>query len=312
MQTEKEHITRAQLSELAAAPMIEGTLDGFAADLLGRKKLRPRAVDTYLRGVRRFMRWLGQDPSIVEITKESIGRYQLAIGHLAAATIGKEICAIRAYCRWSIHAGLRADDPTLEIERPRRPKPLPRHLSARDLRLLERILDAPMPVLNVKKRHRIERDRRIIMLGLFAGLRLSEIAKLDWRDVDMDAMTITVRDGKGGKDRIIPIAERLQAELAHTPEEKQRGAVAGHRDGRPISYKSICHVFDRYLADLGLDISCHMLRHTFAITLLRNDADLRSIQTLLGHESLATTERYLAVDLDDRRKAIAKMPQKFD
>lgn len=309
MQTERK--TRPQ-QQLSSAPTIEGTLEDFAADLTARKKLRPRAVDTYLRSMRRFVAWFDHEQPVVgEITYEVICRYQLAIGHLAPATIGKELCAIRAHSRWCIHAGLRADDPTLDVERPRRPKPLPRHLSARDLRQLERILETPLPVINIKKRHRAQRDRRIVMLALFAGMRLSEIAHLDWKDVDLDELTITVRDGKGGKDRVIPLGERLAAELATTDEKDQRGAVAGHRDGRQISYKSVCHTFDRHLADLGLDISCHMLRHTFAILLLRNDADLRNIQELLGHASLATTERYLAVDLDDRRKAIAKMPQKL-
>lgn len=297
---------------LASAPTIGRTLDGFAADLAGKKKLRPRAIETYLRAVRRFAAWLGEESTHAEITEASIGRYQIAKGHLAPATIGKELSAIRAYCRWCIRAGLRHDDPTLNLERPKRPDPLPRALSSRDLRLLERILAAPLPALARKARQRIRRDRRIVLLGLFAGLRLSEIATLDWKCVDLDAETITVRDGKGGRDRVVPIAARLLDDLKETPEERQRGAVAGHADGRALSYKSIPHVFNRWLSDAGLDISAHQLRHTYAVTLLRAGADIRAIQTLLGHSSLAVTERYLALDLEDKRAATAKLPYRFE
>jgi len=299
-------------TRLAAAPRILDTLESFAADLAGKKKLRPRAIETYIRAMRRFAAWLGEESTHAEITEDAIGRYQIAKSHLAPATIGKELSAIRAYCRFLIRAGLRQDDPTLNLERPRRAEPLPRALSNRDLRLLERILQAPLPALARKARTRIKRDRRIVLLGLFAGLRLSEIAALNWKDVDLDAETITVKNGKGGKDRVVTIAARLLDDLKETPEELQRGAVAGHADGRHLSYKSIPHVFNRWLKDAGLDISAHQLRHTYAVTLLRNGADIRTIQTLLGHSSLAVTERYLALDLDDKRAATAKLPYRFD
>lgn len=299
--------TRTEVRVLAASPAILSTLPSFTAALSGRK-VRPRTTTTYLKALRQFAAQLGAEPQVADITVDSIRCYQAARSHLAAATIAKDLSAIRSYCRWCIDADLRVDDPTLRLTWPKRIEPIPRCLKQRELRRLDQILNAPMPVLDTKKRHVREREQRIILLMLYAGLRLSEVPKLDWRDVDLDTMTLTVRDGKGGRDRALPIHERLASDLRHTPENDQRGAVCGHLDGRPISYKSVPHVFDRWLKDEGLHISAHQLRHTFATQLLWAGADLRTIQRLLGHASLATTERYLSVEMAQKQTAVNLLP----
>jgi site-specific recombinase XerD len=302
--------TRQVTPALATSPRIAGTLDSFAASLAGRK-LRTRAIETYVSALRRFARFLGEEPTIDRITADSIGRYQIAKGHLAANTIAKELSSIRAFCRWAIRVGLRADDPTLGIDWPQLQDPIPRALTARELRRLDELLDLPLPTLDTKTRRRLSRDKRIVLLCLYAGLRLEEVCHLDWKEVDLDTGVLTVRDGKGGRDRQVPIAARLSLDLSLTPIDAQRGAVCGHRDGRPLSYKSIPHTFGRWLKREGLDISAHQLRHSFAVTLLRNGADIRTIQLLMGHRSLSTTERYLALSLDDKRRAISRLPDRF-
>lgn len=293
--------------QLATSPAILETLESYAAALAG-KKTRPRAIETYLKSVRAFATWLSAESSVADVTANSIGRYQVVRGDKAAATIAKDLSAIRSYCRWAIRAGLRHDDPTLELEWPKRIEPIPRCLKARELRLLDAILSAPLPLLDTKKRHVRERERRSILLMLYAGLRLSEVPKLDWRDVDLDTATLIVRDGKGGRDRALGIHARLMRDLRETPEKFQRGAVCGHLDGSEMSYKSMPHIFDRWIKDEGLDISAHQLRHTFATQMLWAGADLRTIQRLLGHASLATTERYLAVEMNQKQQAINLLP----
>ncbi len=305
-----EQDTRKEL-RIEESPQILGTLPSFGAALAGRKT-RPRTIATYCKVVARFAAWLGDESAIADISADSIGRYQVTRGHLASATIAKDLSGIRAYCRWAIRAKLRGDDPTLELEWPKRIEPIPRALKAREQRLLDQILDMLLPVLDVKKRHVIARHKRAILLMWYAGLRISEVPALDWRDVDLDAGELTVRNGKGGKDRGVAIHPRLAANLAETPEDRQRGAVCGRLDGRPISYKSMPHIFsDRYLGGLGLEISAHMLRHSFAVNLLRAGADIRTIQVLMGHASLETTQRYLALDFDDKKRAINKLPHRF-
>lgn len=294
---------------LAASPAILGTLASFGAALAGRKA-RPRTIVTYGKVIRRVAAWLGDESTVADITSESIGRYQIERAEKAPATIAKDLSAIRAYSRWCIRAKLRSDDPTLELEWPKRIDPIPRCLKQRELRLLDQILMQPLPVLDVKKRHVRERETRIVLLMLYAGLRLSEVPALDWKDVDLDALTMIVH-GKGGKDRVLPIHERLAENLRTTPEDRQRGAVCGHQNGKKISYKSVPHVFDRWLKDAGLDISAHQLRHTFATQLLWAGRDLRTIQRLLGHASLSTTERYLSVEMEQKRAAVDALPDRW-
>lgn len=297
-------------TRLAESPAIVGTLDSFGAALAGRK-VRPRTIETYRKVVSRFATWLGDESTIADVSADSIGHYQITRGHLAAATIAKDLSGIRAWCRWAIRAKLRSDDPTLELEWPKRIEPIPRCLKSRELRLLDTILNAPLPILDVKKRHVRARERRIVLLMLYAGLRLSEVPKLDWKDVDLDEETLIIRDAKGGKDRALPIHARVAEDLRQTPEEKQRGAVCGHLNGKPISYKSVPHVFDRWLKEAGLDISAHQLRHTFATQLLWAGRDLRTIQRLLGHASLSTTERYLSVEMEQKRAAVDALPDRW-
>lgn len=309
---EQEVRTAAQTTTTVIRPArILDTLDSFAADQIGRRKLRPRSVETYVRCVTRLAEWLGDDACVHYITFDILGRYQLHKAKLGPATIGKELSAIRAYSRWCMRAGLRHDDPTIEVERPKRCDPIPRSLSGRDLRKLEAILDRPLPSLDRKSARRQARDKRIILLMLYAGLRLMEVAELSWRDVDLDAGTIVVH-GKGGRERVITVHERLARNLAETPEEKQRGAVAGHANGKHLSYKSIPHTFNRYLAAEGLDISAHQLRHTYATQLLRHGAEIRTIQKLLGHASLETTARYLDVEIDQKKAAVDRLPARYD
>jgi len=298
--------TREQIT-LASAPKIINTLDSFAASLAGRK-LSTRTVETYLKSIRQFAAWVSDEATIADVNAERITAFQIAKKHLEAATVSRHLSAIRTYSRWCIKAKLRADDPTLEIEWPKRIEPLPRALTQRELRMFDKILAEHLPVLDKKTRYKVERDRRIVLVMLYAGLRLSEVASLKWQDVDLDAGTLTVRKGKGGHSRVIPLHDRLKADLERTPEEDQRGAVCGHRDGRPLSYKSIPHVFDRWLKGAGLDISAHQLRHTFATRMLWAGADLRTIQRLLGHASLETTARYLNLEMDQKRTAVDKLP----
>jgi len=146
---------------------------------------------------------------------------------------------------------------------------------------------------------------------LFGGLRISEAAALRWRDVDLEGRYLVVRDGKGGKDRSVPLHPILLAELAAEPPHRPNWAVAGKVDGSGMAVKSMAHIFERWLPALGLAISAHQLRHSFATELLRKRADIREIQELLGHESLETTQRYLALDPERLRAAVELLPDEW-
>lgn len=297
---------------LAMSPAIDATLASFAAALESRK-LRRTTIDTYTATVGRFRVWLGDDATIADIRPDTIARYQQERRSMCAATIAKELTAIRCFCRWTIRARLRADDPTLDLEFPRKRKRLPRPLKAEELEQLEAILEKAPPLLDVKARRLWFRNRRIVLVLLYTGLRRSEVAGLVWDDVYLREQQLIVRSetAKGGSERIVPLHPRVVTELATTPPAERRGALAGHPDGRCLSHKSIGAIFERWLATQGLRISAHKLRHSCATELLRAGAGLREVQATLGHADVRTTEGYAALIPERQRAAIERLPARF-
>ncbi len=312
METRPQTLPQTAGATLATAPAIVGTLESFMAAMAGRK-FSANTIDTYRRCLVAFAAHLGAESTLDQITHQSILGYQASLRHCEAATISKALSAIRAYCRWCVRAKLRADDPSLDLVWPKRQQPLPRHLTTTELRQLEILMARPLPVLDKKTRWMLQRDRRAVLLMLYEGLRLSEAAALGWLDVDFGADTLAIHKGKGGKSRLIPLHARVRAALLAVPEVDRVGRVAGGNSGRRVAGKTLAKMFEAggWVREGGLEISAHMLRHTFAVTLLRSGADLRSIQLLLGHASLATTQMYLALDLRDKQKAIQLLPDTF-
>lgn len=297
---------------LLESPQIAATLGSYE-EHLASTKMRPRTIDTYLRELRYYIRFLGEEPTIAQMTQQTITRYHIRRRDLAAGTIRKGLCVLRSYAQWCIQEGLRADDPTAKIARPRRNDPLPRALTTSELRRLEAALDAPIEG-DAKVQRVRRRDRLIILLMLYTGLRLAEVAGLKWSDIDLEAGTLIVRKAiaKGGRERMVPLHARIIRALREIPEHKQHGALCCHPDGRHLSRKTIPHIFDRWLREMdGLHISAHRLRHSFATGLLRGGANIRQIQKLLGHASLATTERYLLVDTSETKLAVDVLPEDY-
>lgn len=295
------------------SPAILDTLDSYLAYLAGRK-LSVRSRDAYRREMCTLAQWLGDIPTTAAVTPESLMRYQNTLAHLAPATIGKKLTAIRSWSRWAIKAGLRVDDPTLAVEWPERDEPIPRALTSDELARLEWWLDRPLPLLDVREARLLARDKMAVLLMLYGGLRLTECAGATWRLVDLGTgmLTISREIAKGGRARVVSLHSRLIAALASIEPSRRRGALVGHKDGRCLKPKSLAHMFERRLRDdAGLEISAHQLRHTFATQLLWAGANIREIQRLLGHKRLATTERYLALDLREQRKAVNLLPDRF-
>ena len=286
------------------------SLPGFAGYMAGRT-LRDQTIATYVRDVRQFAAWLGADATIADVTPATIDAYQAALGRRAAATIGQRLSALRCWSRYLLRSGLRADDPTLHVEWPRRPKRLPRPLDSDTLAALEAVLAAPLPPRSSRARWVRQRDRRIVLLLLYGGFRRTEAASLRWEDVDLRRRTVIVRSdaAKGGSERVVPLHPRVVADLARTPIGERRGALAGRRDGTCLRGTSIGHIFDRWLGTLP--ISPHKLRHTLATELLRSGADLRSVQATLGHRDIRTTEGYLGLIPERQQQAIDRLPSRF-
>ena len=217
------------------------------------------------------------------------------------SSIARRLSAIRTFGRWLKRRGFTDENPVGGIPTPRIEKKLPRHLTVDEAFA---VVEAP-DVGTLQGR----RDRALLELLYATGIRVSELTGLDLEDLDLPGETVRVL-GKGNKERIVPFGPPARAALVawlpasvplRGPVEKGGGEplFLNLRGGR-LSDRSIRRLLDGYVRQVALNrrISPHVLRHSFATHLLNAGADLRSIQELLGHASLSTTQRYTHVGID--------------
>jgi len=215
------------------------------------------------------------------------------------SSVARKISAARRFFRFLLERNVIARDPTAAIATPKQDKPLPVHLSVDDT---FRLLEAPRTDTPAGLR-----DRAILEVVYSCGVRVSELVGLNWSDIDESLAVVRVR-GKGNRERIVPIGnkalEALRAyqerrgELCRRAPADPEAVFLNCRGGR-LSTRSVARIVDGYTLRSGLSgkISPHALRHSFATHMLGAGADLRSIQELLGHASLSTTQKYTHVNL---------------
>jgi integrase/recombinase XerD len=274
-------------------------VEGFLALLAARRA--PRTVDAYRRDLSSVSAWLGGP--LARATTEEIERYlaELRAAGLSAATIARRVAALRSFYRHQVLLGARTDNPAAELELPRRRRTLPRTLSPLEA---ERLIEAATGTTP-----RSLRDRALTELLYGAGLRVSEAVGLGKTDVDLHARLVRCI-GKGNKERVVPIgrvgAEALRRYLAHGRpylDTRHRPELFLNARGGALTRAGAFLILRRLAAKAGLEperVHPHLLRHSFATHLLEGGADLRSVQEMLGHADLATTELYTHVS--DRRR----------
>lgn len=208
---------------------------------------------------------------------------------------GHYLSDVAAFYRWLVRRGVRRDDPTELVERPKRPHYLPRPLSGHDLTMAMRL--APPKI------------RVTLALAALAGLRAGEVATLDATDLDRRSLTIHVRQGKGNKDRVVPISSLLDSELSLYGVPRL-GPVVPTEDGRNYKAGSVSSIVGKYLRSVGVDASLHCCRHFFATEAYAGSNDIRAVQELLGHASPQTTSVYTRIGSAQTRAAVecVKLP----
>jgi integrase/recombinase XerC len=225
----------------------------------------------------------------------------------AKATVARRLAAVRSWCRFLCRQGVLASNPADGLRGPRQDKKLPHFLGEEAMRHL---LDAPPGDTPLGLR-----DRAVLETLYSAGLRVSELTGLDVGDLDLDAGLATVR-GKGKRERLAVLGPQavaaLGAWLAARGEVARPGrhqeAIFLNKGGTRLTARSVARLLAKYLAQAGLDArtSPHSLRHSFATHLLDRGADIRSVQELLGHRSLGTTQIYTHVTTTRLRESYDK------
>ncbi len=222
---------------------------------------------------------------------------------LKKVSINRKVSSLRAFYKYLLRAGIIKSNPAQGVQTPKMEKYMPTFLS----------VDEVFELLNASRDNNSAsglRDQAMLELFYSSGLRLAELAGLDTEDVNFNAALVKLR-GKGKKERIVPVGapalEAIRRYLSATEDLRKEhsadllsGALFLNTRGKRITTRSIARIVDAATvkSGIGRKISPHALRHSFATHLLSAGADLRSIQEMLGHESLSTTQKYTAVNIN--------------
>lgn len=288
---------------------MQGLIDKYALYISLEQGLSANTREAYIHDVQKLADYLDdQQTDLLCVKLDDLHRFAFALHDIGImpTSIGRILSGVRSFYHFLHLEGYIQADPTELLEWPKQPRHLPTVLTLDEVNRLEEAID-----LSTDEGHR---DRAIIEMLYSCGLRVSELCGLLLSDLFLDEGFIRVL-GKGSKQRLVPISHKAIEELnlwfsdrCHIdikPGEEDYVFVS-HRRGRHLSRITVFHNIKVYAEAAGIDkvISPHTLRHTFATHLLEGGANLRAIQAMLGHESIATTQIYTHVDRTFLREQI--------
>lgn len=283
---------------------LEEAMTEFVADL----QLAGRAAGTIHKHeleIARLGRWcVERGAQWHELDKRTLQVYVRERSRLGHSARSNMFCSLRTFYRWSVEQGYCASSPAAHFKTPIKPQPLPRALSMEQVKQLLEMLSSLAPTL------RNQRDRVLLLILLYAGLRCREAAALRWADVDFKAGAIAIRISKGGKGRAVPLHAGLSDELGAwriAQGLEGEGFVFG-LDGRQLVPGRVGKVARAWSKHSGIKFSAHQLRHTFATFALRRSRDVYAVSKALGHSQLRQTEIYISADVEQIRHAIDSLP----
>lgn len=281
---------------------------GYMRYMKLERNYSPNTIEAYGRDLAKLTDWLDrQQLSLADVDEARLHAFAAALHDMGvgAVTQCRVLCSMRSLFRYLVADGYRPDDPMEHIPAPRTGEHLPEVLTTAEVDAMEDALDIMRPGG--------QRDRAIIEVLFSCGLRVSELVALRLSDLFLQERYVRVA-GKGGKERLVPISDRAVDELEAWFEWRARiNIMPGEEDyvfvsklGRHLSRVMVLKMIKRQALAAGINktISPHTLRHSFATALLCGGADLRIIQTLLGHERIATTEIYTHIDSTALRREI--------
>jgi integrase/recombinase XerD len=280
----------------------EFRMDEFEDHMVHDRGLAWRTIVNYHIDMAQFFRYL-ESVGIVHV--DEIDR-NIVHGFLellrqegyADSSSGRKLNTLKVYHQFLAARGYIPSDPTRGVKGPRPAQRLPQHLTEEEVEDLLSVIEGDDPFTI--------RNRAIFELMYAAGLRISEVTNLHINDLDLAEAAVTVRQGKGKKDRLVPVGERA-IEAVSDYLTNARPALEGdntpflflNRWGRRFDHHGVRRALDRYAKEAGIEkrVTPHMLRHSFATHLVRRGANLRALQTMLGHASISTTQIYTSFDL---------------
>lgn len=275
----------------------------------------PRTITGYVREIKRLLVWLHEkNQPLVDIRTDDLMEYQSDLYKrrrkdgkpFTSGAHKNAVMAIKSFFRWLYRRNLLLSNPSAAIEYPKIERRLPRVILTKEE--AKKILDTPKG-----NTPRVLRDRAILETLYSTGIRVSEASNLTPDDVDTEERVLRVIQGKGRKDRNVPLT-RLAALAIETYLVKARPRLGRGRflflstRGRKMDTQALNSVVHAWAKKAGIKkrVTCHTFRHSVATHLLKGRADIRHIQTLLGHSSLETTQRYTHVEISDLQSVIRR------
>ncbi len=294
-------------SEKPAPPADDALVTGFLGFLETERRCSPRTLENYRHALDEFRHRHTGYVAWQSLEAEDFRHYlfeQMKRG-LARGTIRLHFAALRSFYKWLARRQGWSKNPLLEVQLPKAEKKLPVVLT---LAQVVEMLELPLKVEPDKQAPAWgpERDAAILELFYSTGMRLAELAALDVADLDSYSDTVRVF-GKGGKERLLPVGAPASAAVQRYRQKAgvHEGPLFLSKLRRRITTQAIADIIEKYRKKSGLPVHVtpHKLRHSFATHLLDNGADLRSVQELLGHSSLSTTQIYTHVSIQRMKEA---------
>lgn len=287
-------------------------LDKFITYLIAEKNASPYTIKNYRHEIEQFLDFLKEQgiDSWDGVDRYVLRRYLawLQAEGYVKASITRRISELRSFCRYLVREGILETNPIRAISSPKIPKRLPDYLEPQEVEALLAAPDATVP--------QGQRDRAIMEVLYASGLRVSELVSLNLSNVDLRHGQIRVW-GKGAKERLTLLGEPACRALKRyvqdgrsklIRENKATSALFLNRLGSRLSTRSVSNILDKYAKLAGLErrVTPHIMRHTFATHLLDGGADLRTVQELLGHADLSSTQIYTHVSQSRAREVYRK------
>lgn len=279
---------------------MEQMVDTFLLHLKVERGLAKNTLDSYRRDLSKFLGFLRRNniTALRDVDRPQIMSFleDLHKQRRAAATISRNLAAIRSFYSFLVQENLSAANPSAELDAPKIPKRLPNVMTVAQVAILMEQPDASSPAGL--------RDKAMLELLYATGIRVSELVDLNLIDVNLEMGFLRCL-GKGSKERIVPMGrtavEAVDAYLLRgrvkLGRKKEQGAVFLNVHGGRLTRQGFWKILKKYVRQAGFegDITPHTLRHSFATHLLENGADLRAVQEMLGHSDISTTQIYTQV-----------------
>lgn len=286
----------------------------FINYLTSVKNYSPNTIISYQNDVMEFYDFVKNEkmaPSILQIRNNRVCKHYISYlsgKNLASTSISRKLSSLRTFYEYLVKTKvIQTNFFDEEIEAPKKPKRLPKTIKENEIMMLFNACDLNTPL----------GLRNYCLLGVLygCGMRVSEVCGLEIKDIDFVDLTILVH-GKGSKDRVVLMYEDLcdnlrryistfRLDLLYRSKDEENRHVFLNKNGTTLTPRGVRVILNKLISDCGetFHLSPHMLRHSFATALLNNGADLRSVQELLGHENLSTTQIYTHVSFENVRKS---------